>query len=71
MLELLNKDATNLFIDGLLDLVRQGEIQKIYDVNTQQMCQDLDVNANLDIQKLTFTFNLSYRSYPASLKLAK
>ena len=71
MLELLSNNVTDLFIDGIIDLFRQGEIQKTYNLVTMDICKDLDIHANLDIKKLTFSFDLSYRSYPASLKLAK
>lgn len=68
MLNLLSSNATNLFVDGLSELARQGEIHRAYNIYADNRCRDIDIRALIDWKNMTFDFNFKYRSYPSSLK---
>ena len=68
MLELLSKNVADLFIDGITELIQNGEITRSYSATDLQMCKDIDLYANLNVREITFTLDFKYRIYPASLK---
>lgn len=62
MLDLLNN--SDLIIDGISEVIRQGQVRRSY--TDADICKEIDLEAYLDLKKLTFALKFRYRAYPAS-----
>ena len=67
MLEKILTDNADLFIDGINEIIRQGEVKRSIE-NELGIRTDIDFNANLNFKEGIFTINFKYRSYPSGIK---